>query len=100
MRGFGMSDPIDQEDVQVHSLLSRVIRLLAERKDNVVIMTTTNGSATTFTVSAHSDDLKWIIGRQGVMVWSLRTILHAIGMTTKRQYTLFVDDETIGPHEK
>jgi uncharacterized protein len=74
----------------MNELLQAIAKALVDKPDHVKVNVVEGNQITIFELRVHPDDLGKIIGRQGRTVKSIRTILSASGMKTKRRISLEV----------
>jgi predicted RNA-binding protein YlqC (UPF0109 family) len=88
-----MADP---RDVSVSKLLSKIVCVLVDLPEFVVIKTRAEEEGASFVIDVHPNDTGKIIGGQGRNAKSLRTIVSAIGQKLHRRYVLVVDEGNLG----
>lgn len=77
------------EDIEkIAYTLTAVIRLIIDKPDQMALTIVPDGSGWMFRVSVSPGDVGMLIGKQGRIARSLRILLIAIGMKTKRKIGL------------
>jgi predicted RNA-binding protein YlqC (UPF0109 family) len=69
-------------------LVELIAKALVDNPDDVVVKTVEGEQVTVLELKVHPTDLGKVIGRQGRTAKSIRTILGAAGMKTKKRLTL------------
>jgi predicted RNA-binding protein YlqC (UPF0109 family) len=69
-------------------LVEQIARALVDNPDEVVVNVVEGQQITVLELKVHPTDLGKVIGRQGRTAKSIRTILGAAGMKTKKRLTL------------
>jgi predicted RNA-binding protein YlqC (UPF0109 family) len=87
-----LSDP---RDVSVYNLLFKIVGVLVDRPEVVVIQTQVTEDGATFTVHAHPDDTGKLIGKQGRNAQSLRIITSGAGKKLRRRYVIAIHDRVV-----
>jgi predicted RNA-binding protein YlqC (UPF0109 family) len=75
-------------DLTVEHLLFVVTIALVDNRDEVRVASVTKASGTIFQVTVAPTDVGKIIGKDGRMAMSIRTLLSAIGVAAKTRYRL------------
>jgi predicted RNA-binding protein YlqC (UPF0109 family) len=73
-------------------LIEAIAKALVDRPDQVVVRAVEGAQVTLLELRVHPSDMGKVIGRQGLMARSLRTVLHAAGMKLKRRVELEIMD--------
>ena len=77
------------EDIEkIAYTLTAVIRLIIDKPDEMTLTIVPDGSGWMFRVSVSPSDVGMLIGKQGRIARSLRVLLIAISMKTKRKIAL------------
>ena len=77
------------EDIEkIAYALTAVIRLIIDKPDEMALTIVPDGSGWMFRVSVSPSDVGMLIGKQGRIARSLRILLIAISMKTKRKIGL------------
>jgi predicted RNA-binding protein YlqC (UPF0109 family) len=87
-----LSDP---RDISVYKLLLKIVGVLVDRPEVVVIQIQATEDGATFTVHAHPDDIGKLIGKQGRNAQSLRIITSGAGMKLRRRYVVAIHEEIV-----
>ena len=87
-----MSDP---RDVSVYNLLFKIVGVLVDRPEVVVIQTQVTEDGATFTIRTHPDDTGKLIGKQGRNARALRIITSGAGMKLRRRYVVVIHEEIV-----
>jgi predicted RNA-binding protein YlqC (UPF0109 family) len=87
----------DPRDVSVYKLLIKIVGVLVDRPEFVVIKTQVTEDGATFTVHPHPDDTGKLIGKQGRNAQSLRIITSGLGRKLRRRYVIAIYDEMLRP---
>ena len=82
----------DPRDVSVYNLLFKIVGVLVDRPEVVVIQTQVTEDGATFTVDVHPDDTGKIIGKQGRNAQSLRIITSGAGRKLRRRYVVAINE--------
>ena len=69
-------------------LVESIAKALVDHPDQVVVNAVEGEQVTVLELRVHPDDLGKVIGKQGRIAKSIRTLLGAAGMKVKRRYTL------------
>ncbi len=69
-------------------LVESIARALVDNSDQVQVRMVEGEQVTVLELRVHPDDLGKVIGKQGRIAKSIRTLLGAAGMKMKRRYTL------------
>ena len=85
----------DPRDVSVYHLLLKIVGVLVDRPEFVVIQTQLTEDGATFTVHAHPDDTGKLIGKQGRNAQSLRILTKGAGLKLRRRYEVAIQDEIL-----
>lgn len=73
-------------------ILETLIKSLVENKDDVKITEKEEGNTTVYEVSVNSSDMGKVIGRQGKVAKSIRTVMKSIaGKEHKKVVVEFID---------
>ncbi len=81
------------ESVQlIADLYRKLIRILADRPDQITLEVVTGPAGLIFRVSADAEDIGKLIGKQGRNAVALRTILSAIGQKERLKIALEIND--------
>lgn len=73
-------------------ILDTLIKSLVENKDDVKITEKEEGNTTVYEVSVNSSDMGKVIGRQGKVAKSIRTVMKSIaGKEHKKVVVEFID---------
>jgi hypothetical protein len=87
---FALPDP---RDVSVYKLLSKIVSVLVDRPEFVVIKTQVTEDGAIFTVHAHPDDTGKLVGKQGRNASSVRVLAKGLGTKLRRRYEVAIHDE-------
>ena len=87
-----MSDP---RDVSVCNLLFKIVGVLVDRPEVVVIQTQVTEDGATFSVHAHPDDNGRLIGKEGRNAQSLRIITSKAGKKLRRRYVIAIHEKVV-----
>jgi predicted RNA-binding protein YlqC (UPF0109 family) len=79
----------------VYKLLLKIVGVLVDRPEAVVIQTQVMEDGATFTVHAHPDDTGKLIGKQGRNAQSLRIITSEAGKKLRRRYVVAIHEEIV-----
>jgi predicted RNA-binding protein YlqC (UPF0109 family) len=85
----------DPRNVSAHKLLLKIVGVLVDRPEFVVIKTQVTEDGATFTVHAHPDDTGKLIGKEGRNAQSLRIIMSGAGRKLRRRYVIAIHEETV-----
>jgi hypothetical protein len=85
----------DPRDVSVYKLLFKIVGVLVDRPELVVIQTQETEDSATFTIHAHPDDIGKLIGKQGRNAQSLRIIMSGAGKKLRRRYVIAIHEENL-----
>ena len=77
----------------VHQLLRQIAGLLVDDSAAVEVDCLEESDKTTFNLRVAPNDRGKIIGRQGRTARSLRLLLSAVGMKTRRRYFLNIEED-------
>ena len=69
-------------------LVESIARALVDNSEQVQVRMVEGEQVTVLELRVHPDDLGKVIGKQGRIAKSIRTLLGAAGMKVKRRYTL------------
>jgi predicted RNA-binding protein YlqC (UPF0109 family) len=69
-------------------LLEAIVKALVDNPDQVQVRTIEAEQLTVFELRVHTSDLGRVIGREGRMAESIRTILAAAGMKLRKRVTV------------
>lgn len=58
-------------------LIEWIVEALVDYPEEVVVTETTDSGTTTYELSVHKDDMGKVIGKQGRIVKSIRTVVYA-----------------------
>lgn len=70
------------------NLMEAIAKALVDRPEEVAVHVVEGEVLTVFELRVHPSDIGKVIGKQGRMAHSIRTILSASGMKNKRRVTL------------
>jgi len=73
-------------------LIEYIVKELVEDKDNVQVVSTTDGGVTTVTIKVSQNDTGKIIGKKGKIVTAIRTIAKAVAIKRGEKYIVEVVD--------
>ena len=85
----------DPRDVSVHTLLCKIVCALVDRPEFVVIKTQETEDGAMFTIHAHRDDIRKLMGKQGRNISSVRVLVKGVGMKFRRRYEVMIHDELV-----
>ncbi len=74
--------------VNMLALVERLAKAVVEAPDEVTVEAFEEGGQTVLELIVAESDLGRVIGRQGRMARSLRTIVNAAGLRTRKRYQL------------
>jgi len=83
----------DPRDVSVYKLLVKIVDVLVDRPEFVVIKTQATEDGANFSIHVHPDDTGKLIGKQGRNASSLRVLSKGVGMKLRRRYEVAIHDE-------
>ncbi len=69
-------------------LIEAIAKALVDKSDAVQVRMFEGEQVTVFELRVHPDDIGKVIGRQGRIVNSIRTLLNATGMKERRRFVL------------
>jgi predicted RNA-binding protein YlqC (UPF0109 family) len=82
------------EDIQkVADALTAILRLIVDKPDEMSLTIVPDGSDWMFRVSVFPSDVGMLIGKQGRIARSLRTVLIATSMKTKQKIRLDISSD-------
>jgi predicted RNA-binding protein YlqC (UPF0109 family) len=81
---------MEQGDM-VERLLLRVVRSLVDTPKNVAVECLSGNGGTTYRIQVADAEVGQVIGKQGRIARSLRTIVAAVAMKEKRRITLDIE---------
>jgi predicted RNA-binding protein YlqC (UPF0109 family) len=84
-------------ELSVVDLIAMTARALVDKPDEVSVTAASNETSTMLKLSVDSTDVAKVIGQHGKMARSLRTLLGAISVTLKHQYSLEIVEDG-NPH--
>ena len=69
-------------------LLEYIVKNLVDDKDDAVVSLTTNDDVTEIVISVAENDIGKVIGRQGKVISSIRTLVKSIGIKNGIKYNV------------
>ena len=79
---------IDPIDSSAYGVLSQIVSALVDQAEAVRIIPAPQPEGVSFSITVDGQDTGKLIGKQGRTAKALRIILSAVGMKTRRRYTV------------
>lgn len=76
---MGEENPQNGVRPTYHSLLEAMVRAMVQHPESVEVVCTVDARGVLLTLHVDPDDRRYVIGRQGSMAQSIRTVIKAIG---------------------
>lgn len=73
-------------------LVTYIVQQLVDDKDAINVTSTTNDGVETISISVAENDIGKVIGKQGKIAMSIRTLAKAVGIKEGKRYNIEIED--------
>jgi uncharacterized protein len=83
---------VNKAELSVSELVNKIARALVDRPEEVSVNATSGKEGTVLRLKVHPSDTGLVIGKEGRIARSLRTIVGAVAVKLKHRYSLEIQD--------